>query len=67
MGNKEQIELFAAAGLFPTGPHYGVVPMKAEVCWKVSTRDFSKMTVTPSIDASAAKHWHGHIANGEIR
>lgn len=28
---------------------------------------FEDMTITPSIDASAARHWHGFITNGEIR
>jgi hypothetical protein len=29
--------------------------------------DFATLTLTPSIDASAAGHWHGFITNGEIR
>lgn len=35
--------------------------------WSSSSRDFESMTVTPSLDASAAGHWHGFITNGEIR
>jgi hypothetical protein len=41
------------------------VPMKTECAWSI-TGDFTSMTVTPSIDASASGHWHGHITNGEI-
>lgn len=62
----DQIELFQAAGLEPTGPRYGVVPMKAEYAWVVKdgNRDFATLTVTPSIDATASGHWHGVIADG---
>lgn len=63
---KEQFEHFRAADIEPAGPKYGVVPMKVEVAWKVRDRNFASMTVSPSIDASAAKHWHGHITNGDI-
>lgn len=42
------------------------VPMNADYAWKFSGHDFATLTVTPSIDASAAGHWHGHIAGGEI-
>lgn len=35
--------------------------------WTINGRDFASLTVTPSIDASAAGHWHGHITDGEIR
>lgn len=37
-----------------------------EHIWNLeSVEDFAVMTVTPSIDASHAGHWHGHITNGE--
>lgn len=29
--------------------------------------DFATLTLTPSIDASAVGHWHGHIQAGEIK
>lgn len=29
--------------------------------------DFTNLTLTPSIDASASGHWHGFITNGEIQ
>lgn len=35
--------------------------------WTVDGRDFDSIHVRPSIDASAAGHWHGFISNGEIR
>lgn len=41
------------------------VPMKDSACWKI-VGDFDSMTVTPSIDASASGHWHGHITAGNI-
>ena len=44
-----------------------VVPMEPDYCWAISGDDFSTMTVSPSIDASKAGHWHGHITNGEIK
>lgn len=29
--------------------------------------DFENLTITPSIDASRAGHWHGFITNGEAK
>jgi hypothetical protein len=31
-----------------------------------SAEDFSSLTITPSIDASACGHWHGFITNGRV-
>lgn len=28
--------------------------------------DFTTLTLTPSVDASASGHWHGFITNGEV-
>lgn len=42
------------------------VPMKKETCWTFVGNNFDLLTVTPSIDASASGHWHGHIRHGEI-
>lgn len=66
---KEQFEIFRAADIEPAGPKYGVVPMGEKYTWKLKdgNRDFASMSVTPSIDASAAGHWHGHITKGEIK
>lgn len=66
MSTKEQFEIFRAASIEPAGPQYGVVPMRVDCAWKISDRDFAAMTVTPSIDASAAGHWHGVISKGEV-
>ena len=66
MGNSEQIEVLQAADLDPTGPRYGSVPTRADFAWQISGRDFAMLTVAPSIDASAAGHWHGFIRNGEV-
>jgi hypothetical protein len=32
-----------------------------------SSQDFATLTLTPSVDASKAGHWHGFITDGEIR
>jgi hypothetical protein len=40
----------------------------ADFIWTlVSGEDFDTLTVTPSVNAEAAGHWHGFITNGEIR
>lgn len=67
LGHREQIDILRAADLDPTGPRYAAVPMKPEAVWNINGRDFDTMSVHPSIDASAAGHWHGFITNGEIR
>jgi hypothetical protein len=33
--------------------------------WHRSGDTFETLTLTPSIDASAVGHWHGHITNGD--
>lgn len=38
----------------------------ADWALKDGNRDFTTMTVTPSLDASASGHWHGFITNGDI-
>jgi len=51
-----------------------VVPCNPATVWSISgsvPTDIraafpTDLTVTPSIDASASGHWHGHITNGEI-
>jgi hypothetical protein len=50
-----------------------VVPAREGVAWSIAGYDpnnpgaaFQTGTVTPSIDASASGHWHGHITNGLI-
>lgn len=63
MSHHEQCELFARE----LGEHdwnQRIVPMEDRCAWKISSRDFASMSVTPSLDASRAGHWHGHITNG---
>jgi hypothetical protein len=63
--SHDQFELFATT----IGEDWNMttVPMKAEFAWTFSGSDFSMLTVTPSIDASASGHWHGFITNGVVR
>lgn len=49
------------------GCYSDVVDCKPTCAWKRTSDDFGSMSVTPSIDASAAGHWHGYITAGEIR
>lgn len=66
MPNKLQFDLFIQA--FKDGiTHPTTVPSKQDFAWAISGSDFSELTVTPSIDAGAAGHWHGYITKGEIR
>ena len=62
MPSKEQWALFEKA----FGVPYRVVGTRPEMAWTISGTDFNTMTVTPSIDASAAGCWHGFITNGAI-
>lgn len=41
--------------------------LPASKIWTIDGDDFTAMTVTPSIDASAAGHWHGFVANGAVQ
>lgn len=66
MGHKEQWDILQASNLEPGAPRYGSIASVDACAWNVSG-DFENMTVTPSIDASAAGHWHGFITNGEIK
>lgn len=43
-----------------------VVGCKESYAWKFSTFDFSTISVTASLDASQAGHWHGCIMKGQI-
>ncbi len=62
------LEAFRAMGhLDPLEACYhNVVNCKATCAWTRVGEDFDTLSVTPSLDASAAGHWHGHIKNGEI-
>lgn len=37
------------------------------VLWKRKGETFEDLTLSPSIDASPAGHWHGFVEKGEIR
>lgn len=37
------------------------------VYWQRSGDNFETLTLSPSVDASKAGHWHGFITNGEVR
>lgn len=44
-----------------------VVPCKPDCAWKFERGEsFATMSVSPSLDASAAGHWHGTIAGGKV-
>jgi hypothetical protein len=39
-----------------------------ETIWTVASGDsFDNISLTPSVDASGAGHWHGYITGGEIK
>ena len=59
-----QCEIIAADALGHQG--VTVVLSKESFAWTLEGRDFARMTVSPSIDASASGHWHGRIIEGKI-
>ncbi len=65
MGVCDQMDIFVKH--FGEGNGLTIVPCKKEQSWKIENRDdFNTLTAAPSLDASAAGHWHGFIRNGEI-
>ncbi len=44
-------------------PQFG----SAGTYWQRTGDTFETLTLTPSVDASAFRHWHGFITAGEIR
>lgn len=39
-----------------------------ETVWTITGGDsFENLSLSPSVDASKAGHWHGFITNGEVR
>jgi hypothetical protein len=63
MSHTEQYDLFQSLGGW-RADH--IVGCKESCAWTV-TGTLPEITVTPSVDASAAGHWHGYITAGEIR
>lgn len=72
LGNREQREMieraiqehpadFAATGT----EEHDVVGCKP-LAWKRSNKLLESISVAPSLDASKAGHWHGHIRDGAI-
>lgn len=63
MSRWEQYDLFTARF-----GYMSIVACKPEYSWGFADgAKFETMSVTPSLDASAAGHWHGHITKGEIK
>lgn len=65
MSTKDQMKL-----IWEDNPDLKGVPIvmtNSEMAWDFKGNDFSTLTVTPSINASASGNWHGFITNGEIR
>jgi len=44
-----------------------VIPCKRDYSWTFVGDSFETLSITPSLDASASGHWHGHVTAGEIR
>lgn len=66
MERSQQAEIFAEDAIGASGAT--VVLTRPEFAWNFPTgADFRTLTVTPSINAEAAGHWHGHVTAGEIQ
>jgi antirestriction protein len=65
MKSQEQFDLFEKT--FGDEWNMFVVPASESYAWNIQGSDFNSMSVSPSVDASASGHWHGHIMNGEVR
>ena len=63
MPMREQMRVFAND--FPNNDGE-IVPMKQDFAWTITGDNWENLTVSPSIDASASGHWHGHVTNGKI-
>jgi hypothetical protein len=55
------VEVIDRDGL-PDDVHWG----RPGVKWNRSGETFETLSLSPSIDASAFGHWHGHISSGEV-
>lgn len=64
MGGREQWRVLGSA--FGEDANLFVVPCAEACAWEMTDTDFDTITVTPSLDASASGHWHGHITAGAI-
>lgn len=52
--------------VFYANPIDGKPPSPDHLLWQRTGDTYETMTLSPSIDASASGHWHGHIQNGEV-
>jgi hypothetical protein len=56
--------------VLPEDDLHEVVPCRRNYAWTFKPEaqqcTFDNLSVQPSLDASPAGHWHGHITNGEI-
>ena len=63
-----QYALFAQ--VIPEDQLLDTVPCKRDFAWTSSPAaeeaTFENISITPSLDASASGHWHGHVTNGSI-
>jgi hypothetical protein len=64
MTMSEQLKMFYED--HPENVGKVIIHTKPEYAWKFEGNDFTTLTVTPSIDASASGNWHGFISNGNI-
>lgn len=65
MSIGDQIDLHENAA--PDIDGSNVAPCKEGLAWSAAgVPEFDRLTITPSIDASASGHWHGHITAGAI-
>jgi hypothetical protein len=65
MNHPTQWAIFDA--LYEEYPGILIVGCKQNFAWEFqNAHDFDQISVSPSLDASAAGHWHGFIRNGAI-
>lgn len=48
-------------------PENAVVPCEEMLAWTRTGDTFENLSLSPSLNAERAGHWHGFITNGEIR
>lgn len=46
---------------------FGTFDVPPGVVWEAKGDSFDTLTLSPSVDASASGHWHGHVKNGEAK